>query len=211
MLMISKLMNQNEASRLHGCFKMNTLQKVVLFLAMITLVACNSKKMVFVPVEPSAEEGSVLYVYRPSKTTNVMQIPKVSVSGAKQFAIASDEYKLIFLKPGKHAVRLHEIKGSTAAVDHELMIAKGQVHYLRVDASMKFEAGQNYKPYQRSFGLTEVSPELAKEEIAGVKDMDGRKVKRGQKVSQAGSSRDEVVEEEEATFSVDRTLNPFNH
>lgn len=209
----SKLMNQNEASRLHGYFKMKALHKVVfvLLLAMTALVACTNKKTVFIPAESSIEKGSVVYVYRPSKTTNVMQIPKVSITGAIQFAIASDEYKMLYLKPGKHAVRLHEIKGNTAAVDHELMVHKGQVHYLRVDAEMKFEVGQGYQPYQRSFGLTEVSSELAKVEIAGVKDMDGRKVKRGQKVKQAGSSTDEVVEEEEATFSVDRTLNPFNH
>jgi len=185
------------------------LNKIAVFVCLVFLAGCVGNKKTFIAVEPSVEKGSVVYVYRPSKTVNVMQIPKVSITGAKQFAIASDEYKLLYLMPGKHAVKLHAIKGNTAAVEHELVVFKGRIHYLRVDASMKFEVGQTYQPYQRSFGLTEVSPELAKVEIASAKDMDGRKVKRSQQVKQANSA-DEVVEEDDATFSVDKTSNPFS-
>lgn len=201
-------MSQSEASRLHGCFKMNAPHKVVfvLLLAMAVLVACNNKKIVFVPIEPSAEKGSVLYVYRPSKTSNVMQIPKMSITSVKTFEISSGEYKQFYLSPGKYAVKLHAIKDSTEAVEHELLIEETQVYFLRVDASMKFEVGQSYQPYQRKFGLTEVSPEMARAEIGGTKDMDVRSKKK-KRTDASG----EVVEEDEATFSVDRTLNPFNH
>lgn len=184
---------------------------LVFIIATTALVACVNKKTIFTPAEPSAEKGSVLYVYRPSKTTNVMQTPKLSIAGVKTFEISSGEYRQLYLMPGKYAVKLHAIKDSTRAVEHELLVAKDRIHYLRVDASMKFEMGQTYQPYQRKFGLTEVAPELARVEIGSLKDMDGGATERRKKLAGSNVTGGEGIEEEDATFSVGKTSNPFSH
>ena len=177
----------------------------ILFL-LVFLVACAGSKKVFVPIESSAEKGSVVYVYRPAKTANVMLAPDVNVAGIKTFAINNGEFKQLYLLPGKQSIKLAATEGNTPAVEYVLEVAEGRVHYLRVDASMKLEFGQTYQPYKRKFELLEVPAENAVAEIVTCTDMDGREKQKKSVISVDGDQ----PEEEEATFSVDKTANPFS-
>ena len=176
-----------------------------IFFASLFLVGCAGHQSVFVPVAASAESGSVVYIYRPAKTANVMLTPDVIIEGVKSFGISSGDYKQLYLTPGKHVIRLAATDGNTPVVEHDLEVAREQVHYLRVDASMKLEFGQTYQPYQRKFALIEVSAEKAVTEIASCVDMDDHVRKK--KPADAAASQ---TEENEATFSVDKTANPFS-
>lgn len=176
----------------------------ILFL-LVFLVACSTNKVLFVPVSTSAEKGSVLYIYRPAKVANVMLNPDVSIAGIKTFAISNGGFKQLYLSPGKHVIKLATTEGNTPAVEHELSVVEGQVHYLRVDASMKLEVGQSYQPYKRKFELLDVSAKTAVDEISNCNDMDA-----GEKKNKLTTSVEDD-ESEEATFSVDKTANPFSH
>ncbi|MES0327156.1 MAG: DUF2846 domain-containing protein [Gammaproteobacteria bacterium] len=172
---------------------------------LVFLVACSSNKVLFVPVLASAEKGSVVYIYRPIKAANVMLTPDVSIAGIKTFAMSNGDYKQLYLSPGQHAIKLAAIEGNTPAVEHVLKVVEGRVHYLRVDASMKLEFGQSYQPYKRKFELLNVIANTAVAEISDCTDMDaGEKQKKSAASVEAGDS-------EEATFSVDKTTNPFSH
>ncbi len=185
----------------------------LLILVASFLAACSTSKKVFVPVDPEraadknlAEKGSVVYVYRPSKVANVMLTPDLSIAGVEKIAMASGMYKKVYLSPAVYAVRLHEIEGVTDAVEHDLEIIKGKVHYLRVDASMKLNAGQqSYQPYKRKFELMNVSPEKAKLELVSCKDMDV-----AEKRKSATTPESENAIKDDASFSVDKTQNPFS-
>ena len=170
------------------------------------LFGCAANKKVFVPVELTAEKGSVVYIYRPTKAANVMLTPEVIVTGIKTFGISSGDYKQFYLSPGHKLIKLAATAGNTPAVEYALEVVEGQVHYLRVDASMKLEFGQSYQPYKRKFELLEVLAEKAVTEIVACSDMDAR-VKQKKMVTPVGES---LSEQEAATFSVDKTANPFS-
>lgn len=222
--MILRPMKLNAASRHRGCFNgLVSMFNWKIFLFPMLLVSpvagCNSANKTFDYVKPEpvvenklvknkqAEKGSAVYVYRPAKMANVMLTPDLYIAGVEKIEIASGTYKKVYLEPGVYAVRLQAIEGNTEAVNHELEIIKGRVHYLRVDALMKVDAGQQgYQPYKRKFELKNVSAKKAKQEIAKCRNMDS--VKKRKPVS---SSEGENNNEDGASFSVDKTLNPFSH
>lgn len=171
------------------------------------LVGCAAGPSVFVPVAPSAENASVVYIYRPAKTANIMLSPAVSVAGNKSFEMKNGQYKRLTLTPGKYIVKLAATEGNTPAVEHDLEVAKAQIYYLRVEASLKLGIGEGYQPYRRKFELLTVPAEKAHLEIAACTDMDGwdkekkAKADADDKASGAG---------DEAVFSVEKTANPFS-
>lgn len=175
----------------------------ILFIGSL-LVGCAGHKSVFVPLSPSSEKGSVVYIYRPAKAVNVMLTPKISIEGVNVFGISSGDYKQLYLSPGQHVIKLAATEGNTPAIEHALEIVEGQVHYLRIDASMKLEYGQGYQPYKRKFTVQEIPAEIAMIEIVACADMDT-----GGKQKKSVSAADQA-EEKEATFSVDKTANPFS-
>ena len=155
----------------------------------------------------AAEKGAVVYIYRPAKVANVMLTPDISIAGVEKIAMANGSYKRVSLSPGVYAVRLQAIEGVTEQVEHELEIIKGMVHYLRVDASMRLDVGQqSYRPYKRKFELNNVLAKKAKQEIAACNNLDA--VKKGKPVNrtEGGSANGD-----DASFSVDKTQNPFSH
>jgi hypothetical protein len=173
-------------------------------------MGCTGNQVLFVPVSPSAEKGSVVYIYRPAKASNVMLTPDMSIAGIETFGIKSGEYKQLYLSPGKHVIRLAATAGNTPAIEHNLEVVKGSVHYLRVDASMKLEFGQSYQPYQRKFELLDVLVEKAATEIMACADMDAREEKRTPMMVINGNEIGGDSDNDEAVFSVDKTANPFS-
>jgi len=135
-----------------------------------------------------------------------MLTPEVIIEGVKSFGISSGDYKQLYLSPGKHVIRLAATDGNTPVVEHDLEVVREQVHYLRVDTSMKLEFGQTYQPYQRKFALIEVSVEKAVTEISACADMDDQ-VKQKKPVAAVEADQ---AEENASTFSVGKTANPFS-
>ncbi|MDH5710109.1 MAG: DUF2846 domain-containing protein [Gammaproteobacteria bacterium] len=181
------------------------------------IAACNSSKNISVPVEPQSSSGkgvadnnvvdkrSVVYVYRPAKVANIMLTPDINIAGVSTIAMANGMYKKVYLPPGIYAVRLQPIEGSTEAFEYDLEVDKGKVHYLRVDALISLNAGQQgYQPYQRRFELVDVPARQAIKEIADCKDLDTVEKKK----SAINSGRENA---DNGGFSVDKTQNPFSH
>lgn len=184
--------------------------KISVFACILLLAGCVGNKKIFVPVSPSDEKGSVVYIYRPAKAANVMLTPDVSVAGIKTFGIKNGEYKQLYLLPGQHVIKLAATEGNTPAVKHDLEVAKEGVYYLRVDASMKLEFGQTYQPYKRKFELQEMLAKDAITEISACADMDAQVKLKKPVIAVEVNDGDEVNDEPEASFSVDKTSNPFS-
>ncbi len=193
--------------------------KRFLFLMLLAsfVVACNPGKKVSAPVEPvepeqivgnrpvnksAVKNGSVVYVYRPAKVANAMLVPDLSIAGVEKIAMGNGTCRKVYLSPGLYAVRLHEIKGNTDAVERELKMVKDRASYLRVDASMKFEVGQTYQPYQRKFELKDVPPKQALSEMSACEEL---------KAVGKQKSESESIKGDDAVFSIDKTQNPFSH
>lgn len=190
---------------------------LLLMLVAGLIAACNSSKDIFVPVEPQpssgkgvadkdvAEKRSVVYVYRPAKVANIMLTPDINIAGVNTIAMANGTYKKVYLSPGIYAVRLQPIEGSTEAVEYDLEVGKAKVHFLRVDALMSINAGQQgYQPYQRRFELVDVPARQAIKEIDDCTDLDVVEKKKAAIKSERESADD-------GGFSVDKTQNPFSH
>ncbi|MCW8924145.1 MAG: DUF2846 domain-containing protein [Gammaproteobacteria bacterium] len=220
-------MSRNVASRRHGCSNEVVLMvnwKRFLFLILLAgfVVACDVGKKISVPVESVESERavknrsanklavkkamnkkkSVVYVYRPARVANVMLVPDLNIAGVEKMVMGNGSCRKVYLPPGTYAVRLQAIKGNTEAVEHELKVVKGKASYLRVDASMKFEVGQTYQPYQRRFELTDVPAKQARSEISACAEAD---------VVEKKKPGGKAEKKDDASFSVDKTQNPFSH
>lgn len=208
-------MRKREAGRHRGCFPSAVIAHSemkyslnwfgVFFGAL--LVGCAAGPAVFVPVAASAENASVVYIYRPAKSANMMLSPAVSVAGSRSFEMKNGQYKRLALSPGKHTVRLAATAGNTPAVEYDLAITEPRIYYLRVEASLKLGHGEGYQPYRRKFELLTVPAEKAHVEIAACTDMDGR-----DKQKRAATEVDDKARGagDEAVFSVGKTANPFS-
>ena len=118
------------------------------------------------------------------------------------------EYKLVYLKPGSYEIQLSAIDYYAPGKNLMIEVKPQSVNYLRLEKTLKFEAGVRYKPYERTYDLQKVEEAIALEEIASCIDVDS-------KPKQTTRSANVVTKEaseknEEAVFSVDRTSDPFS-
>ena len=177
---------------------LRSLGVVLLLLGM----ACSSNGPIFIPADPGAQHA-LLYLYRPYDVSNLMLSPEIVVS-QESVRLANGEYRALALSPGSYTLKLGAVEGYTEASETELVAEAGRVHYLRLDASMKMQTGVRYSAYQRGFRLTPVEAAVAQRQLSGLKDAAGQ-----QAMECSSCSLEQPAEEEEATFSTDKTDNPF--
>lgn len=75
-------------------------------LIFLLLVACTPKNIVFEPVQPSAEKGSVVYVYRLSAMANSMVSPALLLNGRVVTELKSGSYFYSYINSGQHIFSL---------------------------------------------------------------------------------------------------------
>lgn len=195
-------------------------------LLLLLLTACAAHETTFVPVQPAAEKGSAVYVYRASKVSSLMLPPDIKIKDAE--GVQTDigrlnygEYKLVYLKPGSYDMQVDGIKYYAPGEDLLTQVKPQTVSYLRLDATLKFETGLSYKPYERKYDLQKVEEATALKELASCVDVD----KKPKKKSRSANVEPDVVipgavtketseetpeKEEEAVFSIDKTTDPFS-
>ena len=195
---------------------MNMTRKAIpLFFLLLT--ACATHKATFVPVQPSSEKGSAVYVYRSSKVSNLMIPPDINIKNAKGVQVKIGrlnygEYKLVYLKPGPHEIQLDAIEYYAPGKDLMIEVEPQVINYLRMDATLKFETGLSYKPYKREFNIQEVEETIALKELASCVDVDNKpkKKSRSAKFETDAVTGEASEKEEEAVFSTDKTSDPFS-
>lgn len=191
--------------------------KTVALLFFLLLTACATHRATFVPVQPSNEKGSAVYVYRAGAISSLMLPPDINIkdAGGVQTNIGKlqyGEYKLVYLKPGRYEIQLEAIDYYAAGKDLMIEVKSQTVNYLRLDASLKFETGVRYKSYERKFDLQEVDQTIALEEIASCVDVDSKpkKKKWSSNVGPDTETKKALGKDEEAVFSIEKTSDPFS-
>ena len=173
------------------------MQGLFFIFVLLTASACSNKATTFVAAPEDADRGSVVYIYRPSSTTNFMMSPKVIIDGNEKFQIGSGDYRYVYLQPGDHMIGLDPTDQYFTDPAKTLSVENGKSYYLRVETSLKFEPD---RMNTRRFWMdlvdeTNAISEIAETEYAGPKQQSA-----GQQ-SETGQGGDQ--------FSVDKTQNPF--
>jgi hypothetical protein len=172
--------------------------RFVLSLFIIATAACSSKEAIFVAAPADADKGSVVYIYRPSSSTNFMMSPTVVIDGKEKFNIASGDYRYVYLASGQHTVGLDSTDRYLTDAAVAINVEAGKSYYLRVNTSLKFEPEQMNT---RKFWIDAVAEKDALPEIA--------------KTGYAGPRPQQVIETQAGDvqtgegFSVDKTQDPF--
>lgn len=177
---------------------LNLVARFSLILIVLAVAACANKTATFVAAPRDAGKGAVVYLYRPSSSSNFMMSPTVVIDGNEVFKLASGDYRYVYLDSGKHTIALNPTDQYLTDAAIALNIEADKSYYLRVNTSLKFEPGQMNT---RKFWIDAVAekdalPEIAKMDYAGPRleqaaDMDSGDVETGE------------------GFSVDKTQDPF--
>jgi hypothetical protein len=181
----------------------------------LLLTSCAVHKATFVPAQVSSDKGSAVYVYRASDVSNFMLPPNVDIKNSEGVSIEIGrlnygEYKLVYLQPGQYVIQLDDIKYYAAGGELSLEVKSDVVHYIRLDASLKFETGVRYKSYNRQYQLVEVESVVALDEISSSSDVDKKPKKKKKNATHAQKSDGALESDDDAHFSTDKTTDPFS-
>jgi len=177
--------------------RLHIVRQIVLLLAVLLVTACSNKASTFVPAAQDTDKGSIVYIYRPSSSTNFMMSPKVVIDGNEKFKIGSGDYRYVYLQSGKHALGLNPTDQYMTDAALDLVVEIDKSYYLRVKTSLKFEPDTMNT---RKFWIEEVTEKQALKEI-GDTEYSG-----SMQQSIAGQSEDAGTKQ---GFSVDKTQDPF--
>ena len=178
----------------------NAVQIFSVFLLVLAAAACANREATFVAAPQDADKGSVVYVYRPSSSTNFIMSPAVVIDGNEQFKLASGDYRYIYLGSGSHTIGLNPTDQYLTDAAISINIEAGKSYYLRVNTSLKFEPEQMNT---RRFWIDAVAESDALPEIART-DYSGP----GPVLEQTPATQSGAVNTDEG-FSVDKTQDPF--
>ncbi len=163
--------------------------------AVVFITACAHEAPAFVPAPEQAEKGSIVYIYRPSSSSNFMMSPQLVIDDQARFRVGNGDYHYVYLQAGEHALRLQPTDQYSAGQAVALVVETGRSHYLRVGTLLQFEPeGMN----TREFWIEVVDEPTALRELA--------------RTGYAGLSRQAETEAQPSAgpgFSVDKTQDPF--
>lgn len=171
------------------------------------LSGCAHHGDTFSPAAVADRTRALVTIYRPARFANAVLSPSVLVDGDAVFNTENGAYVSLYLTAGAHRFVLEGEQHFTANDELVVQLEPGQVSYLRIDTAMKFETG---KPYTRSFGIVRVDEPTALNEIAHCRH---QQAQLPSKYLGTVEARDETADEadtgETATFTIDRSSNPF--
>ena len=174
------------------------LQRFILVFALLSASACSNKASTFVAAPQDSDKGSVVYIYRPSSSTNFMMSPGVVIDGDEKFKIGSGDYRYVYLPAGDHAIGLDPTDRYFTDAAITLNVEADKSYYLRVKTSLKFEPE---KMNTRRFWIDVVDEKKALSEIGDTEYA-------GPRSQQPVAGEAEQARDSEA-FSVDKTQDPF--
>ncbi len=167
-------------------------------IAVLIIAGCSNNESTFVAAPQDADWGSVIYIYRPSSSTNFMMSPKVVIDDNEKFKIGSGDYRYVYLQSGKHTVGLNPTDQYITDAAVTIIVEADKNYYLRVNTLLKFEPE---KMNTRKFWIDVVAEKEALTEI-GNTEYSGPKLQQSTEVQTDGNEHNEG-------FSVDKTQDPF--
>ena len=178
--------------------RLHIVRQIVLLSAVLLVTACSNKASTFVPAAQDADRGSIVYIYRPSSSTNFMMSPKVVIDDNEKFKIGSGDYRYVYLQGGRHTLGLNPTDQYITDAALELNVETDKSYYLRVKTSLKFEPETMNT---RKFWIELVTEKQALEEIGDTGYAGPIQQTMADPAEEAGTSDG---------FSVDKTRDPFS-
>jgi hypothetical protein len=183
------------------------MQTVYALAAMLLLSACAHHGATFSPAVIADDTRALVYVYRPEQFSNAVLSPTVLVDGEAVFNTENGAYAYLYLVPGVHRFVLEDEQHITGNDVVELKLESGQHAYLRIDTALKFETG---RPYTRRFDIVHVDEHTALNEISNCRQQQARMPSKYLwSADTLPASEGDADTGDEATFSIDKTSNPF--
>jgi len=167
------------------------------------LTACTPKHVVFEPMQPSIEKGSIVYAYRASAMANAMVSPNLLLNGEHVSELKRDSYLYRYLMPGRYVISLDLGERYIGNKRIVLNVKPNKVHFIRMTSELRFEMN---KPYTRTFNLELVDSSVALNEMASISAEDKAKLSFNENEVEAGATSDGIGD---AQFSIENTRNPF--
>jgi len=167
------------------------------------LVACTSQPVTFETMQPSAEKGSIVYVYRPLSMANSMVSPKLLLNGKAIFELKNGSYQYNYVPAGKQVFSLDLSDRYTGNKRIALEVKPNNIYFIRATSALGFEMN---KPYTRSFNLGSVDSSAALHELSKIA-AGGKSLSSFKKGVVRESSTSEKIEDTQ--FSIENTRNPF--
>ena len=199
-----EIMNRRASSTQHGCSDLRIIHALI---ALMLLSGCAHHGSEFRPAELADDGRALVYIYRPARFPNVMLSPAVVIDGEAVFNTQSGAYATLYIPPGTHQFVLQSEQPVAGNDELVLQLESGQVSYLRVDTALKFETG---KPYTRSFGIAHIDETIARTEIVHCRPQQARLASKYLWSAEAmDSAEDDKQADEPATFTIDKTGDPF--
>ncbi len=177
--------------------RLHIVRQIVFMSAVLLVTACSNKASTFVPAPQDMGKGSVVYIYRPSSSTNFMMSPKVVIDGNEKFKIGSGDYRYVYLQSGKHALGLNPTDQYITDAALELAVEADKSYYLRVKTLLKFEPDTMNT---RKFWMEQVAEKQALKEIGDTDYSGPVQQSITDPVKDTGNSEG---------FSIDKTQDPF--
>jgi hypothetical protein len=181
-----------------------------IFHALLVLMffsGCAHHVSTFSPSEIADDGRALLYIYRPAQFSNAMLSPSVVIDGEAVFDTQSGTYATLYIPAGTHRFVLESEQPVAGNDEVELQLESGRVSYLRVDTALQFETG---RPYTRSFSIVHVDEPTAMSEIAHCRPLQARlPSKYLWSVEMRDTAADGEPADEPATFTIDKSSNPF--
>jgi len=169
----------------------------------------NAATASFQPSTITKAKQANLYVYRPTSVTNGLYSTEISVDDEHIFMVKLGQLKRLKISAGQHQIKLETNSNIIGHQQIDITMEAGKNYYFSITTTLKMESGANYKPYKRQFDLQQVQQTAAIEQIT---DCCYSK-KAANKTSEQTPAANEATppENNDATFSVDKTNNPFSH
>jgi len=172
--------------------------RFALLFAVLIITACSNNESSFVAAPQAADKGSIVYIYRPSATTNFMLSPKVVIDDNEKFNIGGGDYRYVYLQTGNHSVGLNSTDRYSTGAAVTINVEADKNYYLRVSTSLKFEAE---KMNTRKFWIDIIAEKQALAEIGSTEYS-------GPRLQQSSEGQAEEHQDKEG-FTVDKTQDPF--
>jgi len=163
----------------------------------------------FQPAALTKADQVNLYVYRPTTMTNGLYSTEISIDEEHIFMVKLGQLKRLKLPAGQHQITLETDSNIIGQQNLDVSMEAGKSYYFSITTSLKMESGASFKPYKRQFDLQQVAQATAIEQITDC----CYSGKSAQKTPEPNTSIKEntTIENDDSTFSVDKTSNPFSH
>lgn len=124
------------------------LVRLLLLPGLMLLAACSSNPGYFTPVQPTAADRGMLYLYRPEADNVGLQplrqsFPVIMVDGRSVGVLEFDKYFNVDLAAGRHSIVVTGLVAPAnweiADIRQEFSIAPGEIKYLKLDVQFQLD------------------------------------------------------------------------